>query len=146
MVSLEQIDIRSLEVIGLEFNVVIGILVGIILGIVLTKIIHSLFFSNSNNLKGGKKEMAGKKKIKKSKTSSNELGENYLDELDDIENNGSDEQEEVPEENQILDQLQDIENRLEKYENGITINQKYIKKIWDKLKELEENFNLLIKR
>jgi len=101
-------------------------------------------------LKGGKSKMAGKKKDKKSKKSEaiqDELGGDYLAELDDIEN-GSDEEdiEEPTEGNEVLEKFEALENKLEKYENGIAVNQKYIKKIWQRVKELEDNFNILIQQ
>jgi len=40
--------------------------------------------------------------------------------------------------------LKDLELRIQGCENVIISNQKYIKKIWDRIEQLEENFKLLI--
>jgi len=117
-------------------------LVAIFLIRILFKIIRKMF---PKKLKGGNEQMAKPKKVKTKPEAIDELEDDYLKDLDD---DGGDMEEETEEESQDLesDKLKDLEMKIETYEKAITTNQKYIKKIWDKVKELEENFRLLYER
>ncbi len=71
--------------------------------------------------------------------------EGFIDELDDE----KEEEKEVPEIEpkeewkKVTDVLESV---ADKHGKSISINQKYIKKIWEKVKELEDNFKLLIEK
>ncbi len=151
MVSLNETSNWILRNIGVSsgqelFNQILPIFFAILFGICIIIITRKIFFSNK--MKGGKSKMAGKKKVKKVEISDDETGGGYLSELDDIENEHSDQDDsQEPEENdEVLEKLLDIEKKLEKHENAITTNQKYIKKIWDEVKQLKEHFDILIQK
>ncbi len=100
---------------------------------VLASIVSFIF---SRKMKGGIKK--GKMPRKK-KESVDDFDMAFIPELD------ADEEdiEQPPEDSNFSSDLKAIYAELEKHEKAITVNQKYIKKIWEKVKEIEDNFRLL---
>ena len=116
----------------------IGIVI-VILVVLLLIFILKIFKKPSNKMKGGKQDMAKpKKKVKETDV---DFEENYIDDLE----NGQDDfsEEEPNDDDEASKKVLALENALESYHRAIEVNKKYIKKIWERVKVLEDNFKIL---
>ncbi len=89
-----------------------------------------------------------RKKIKKlmdEECSDEELEDEVSEEgfIDDLEDEAKPIEEKKEEGDETLEYLKKVESTLKKHNNAITVNQKYIKKMWALIKENQENFKLL---
>ena len=95
----------------------------------------------------------GKKKKKKVKEPEEEMEEmseeDYIDEDEDKEEDEEDEEkpnkkikEEKSDDFEIF--VENMNERFRKIESAVTINQKYIKKLWARINKVEEDFKLFI--
>jgi len=135
----------SLDIGEPTFYVGVGVgAIAILIVFVMSFLFNKIF--PLNKVKGGDKKMGRPKGIKNKSTEDNdfESESGFIQELDDH----PEDTEEVEEE--IVDSTSDkwkiVESKIDVLENAITTNQKYIKKIWERVKDLEDNFKILIEK
>ena len=116
---------------------IISVIIFISIVNIIRWIIISLF---SKTMKEGYKKMVKSKNTTAKKTE-DELEEGFIEELDD--DGEEDENEEGMIEDKTDQRIDKLELNQEKIEKAISTNQKYIRKIWNKIKVQENNFKLL---
>ncbi len=70
-----------------------------------------------------------------------DINEGFIDELE-----GEDKEKESDNQEDWRSYLDKLQSILDKHQKGIAVNQKYIRKIWERVKELEANFKILLEQ
>lgn len=91
-------------------------------------------------MKGGKRQMGRPKKVK-AETQDEGFEDGYLEDLDKIKDVDQAEEEQEPQD-ESSEKLKELEEEILNLEKVIITNKKYIIKIWQRVKELEDHFRI----